>query len=577
MARRFDRNMKRKKRSIRAMKFKARKNRKFYSNVLYAKEHVFNLTKSKLTDNEYLLLAKGMKFIPTPSTKVAKNDLLKDFDELARKMRCKFNFQMKCDEIHPFYTKSGYEPPKMIGALETYIDKTKLELSSIQIKKCSHNLSQLERRALNQLRYRNDIVIKKADKNNICVVMNKRDYIKEGDRQLNTKYYEIIDDVDLSLLQRNIENKINELKANGYVDKATYRFLMDITYPRLGRLYLLPKLHKLDQTMFDLIKEQGHCNQEIICPARPIISQCGSVTERISQYVDHFLIPIVKTQSTYIRDSSDFIVKIEKLRPHAECIMVSYDVTSLYTNMQFKELLTAVSKAYSEFNKGEFKIPSPPTEDLLWLLQTILENNVFEFNSKKYKQIIGCAMGSKCSPEVCDIRMYEVTSEILNKFPFQQNIVYHGRYRDDGFIIYQGEMDEIHQFFQIANSYHPLLKFTYEISDKEMNFLDITLFKGERFELEGILDVKTFIKPTNTFQYLERNSAHSPSVFKGIIKGEIIRHLRNTSDCNIFYNAVEKFKVSLLKRGYNENEIDSSMNDVLKNYKRDHLNKKKEK
>jgi hypothetical protein len=53
--------------------------------------------------------------------------------------------------------------------------------------------------------------------------MNKRDYIKEGDHQLNTKYYEIINDVDLSLPQRNIENKINELKANGYVNKATYR------------------------------------------------------------------------------------------------------------------------------------------------------------------------------------------------------------------------------------------------------------------------------------------------------------------------------------------------------------------
>ena len=66
-------------------------------------------------------------------------------------------------------------------------------------------------------------------------------------------------------------------------------------------------------------------------------------------------------------------------------------------------------------------------------------------------------------------------------------------------------MDEIHQFFQIANSHHPLLKFTYEISDKEMNFLDITLSKGERFELELIFYVKTFIKPTNfTFQYLER-------------------------------------------------------------------------
>ena len=58
-------------------------------------------------------------------------------------------------------------------------------------------------------------------------------------------------------------------------------------------------------------------------------------------------------------------------------------------------------------------------------------------------------------------------------------------------------MDKIHQIFLIANSHHPLLKFTYEISDKEMNFLDITLSKGERFELELIFYVKTFIKPTN--------------------------------------------------------------------------------
>ncbi|XP_061185791.1 myo-inositol 2-dehydrogenase-like [Saccostrea echinata] len=95
MARRFDGNIKRRKRSIRAMKYKARKNRKFYSNVLYAREHVFNLTKNKLTDSEYFLLAKGLKFIPTPSTKVAKNDLLKDFDELARKMRWKHVFAEK--------------------------------------------------------------------------------------------------------------------------------------------------------------------------------------------------------------------------------------------------------------------------------------------------------------------------------------------------------------------------------------------------------------------------------------------------------------------------------------------------
>ena len=60
----------------------------------------------------------------------------------------------------------------------------------MEIQKFNEYLSKKERRALNELRKRKDIVIKKADKNNICVVMNKNDYIKEGGRQLNTKYYQ---------------------------------------------------------------------------------------------------------------------------------------------------------------------------------------------------------------------------------------------------------------------------------------------------------------------------------------------------------------------------------------------------
>ena len=50
----------------------AREKRTHNSKVLYAKKHVFNLTDTKLADSEYLLLAKGLKFVPTPSTKFAK-------------------------------------------------------------------------------------------------------------------------------------------------------------------------------------------------------------------------------------------------------------------------------------------------------------------------------------------------------------------------------------------------------------------------------------------------------------------------------------------------------------------------
>ena len=40
-----------------------------------------------------------------------------------------------------------------------------------------------------------------------------------------------------------------------------------------------------------------------------------------------------------------------------------------------------------------------------------------------------------------------------------------------------------------------------KISDKGVNFLDTTVYKGERFHNQGILDIHTHFKPTETFQY----------------------------------------------------------------------------
>ena len=39
---------------------------------------------------------------------------------------------------------------------------------------------------------------------------------------------------------------------------------------------------------------------------------------------------------------------------------------------------------------------------------------------------------------------------------------------------------EIEQFIELANRFHPTLKFTAEISDKEATFLDTIVYKGAR-------------------------------------------------------------------------------------------------
>ena len=73
---------------------------------------------------------------------------------------------------------------------------------------------------------------------------------------------------------------------------------------------------------------------------------------------------------------------------------------------------------------------------------------------------------------------------------------------------------DIELFIEQANTYHPTVKFNVGVSQIETTFLDPTVYKGERFEKERILDVCTHFKPTETCQYTHFNSCHPPGVEK---------------------------------------------------------------
>ncbi len=361
-----------------------------------------------------------------------------------------------------------------------------------------------------------------------------------------------------------LQNRFREMFDNGVIDRITFDFLCGRANenPRLGRLFLLPKMHKLSNEVIERIKN-GTTILDALPPCRPIISQCNAVTERISRFIDYFLVPIVRKQKRYIRDSGDFINQIETLNPDQDCFFVSFDCTSMYTNMEFDELTQSVERAYDQAIQSDYSISLPDKETMVSLVSAVLKNNYFEFNGRYFKQIIGASQGSKCSPEICDIRADELINEILDQYRYRNKIAYLGRYRDDFFaIMHTSTAEEIKEFFHIANNHHPLLKFTYEISDSEMIFLDTVIFKGNRFAHTGVLDIKIYIKPTNTHQNLQRASMHNPSVFSALIKGEAIRYRRNCSDNDHFTQSLSTFKTHLLKRGYAEQEMDSNFKAV---------------
>ena len=91
------------------------------------------------------------------------------------------------------------------------------------------------------------------------------------------------------------------------------------------------------------------------------------------------------------------------------------------------------------------------------------------------------------------------------------------------------------------------------------------------------LDLKTYFKPTNSFMYLHRESCLCRHVFTGFIKGEAIRHIPNANDKNELQAILSSFKLNLMKRGYNELEIDDNINQALSNRRAEFLNKKSKK
>ena len=92
------------------------------------------------------------------------------------------------------------------------------------------------------------------------------------------------------------------------------------------------------------------------------------------------------------------------------------------------------------------------------------------------------------------------------------------RYIDDVFSLWDTNLEEVNAFIEQANRYHPTIRFTAEISDKEITFLDTRVYKGARFEKESILDTRTHFKPTETFQYTHFKSCHPPESRKVLSK-----------------------------------------------------------
>ena len=359
--------------------------------------------------------------------------------------------------------------------------------------------------------------------------MNRTDYIKEATRQLSDTDFYIKTPTDLTEVHKTkISNTLNTMLRNDEIVQSVYYNLLpkDCTTPAF---YFLPKIHKQNIT------------------GRPIISGNNSPTEKISAFIDEHIKQFVPLTKSYVRDTPDFIKKIEQFSHNGDFYLVTMDVTSLYTNIPNHEGLVAVTQTLIREN-AHFRLQN---RSLITLLQHVLHMNNFQFNGENYLQIGGTAMGTRVAPSYANLFMARLEDRLLANCEYKLPLYL--RYIDDIFFIFPYSEADLHKFMHYMNNSHPTIKFTEEHSRSEVVFLD-TIVK----RLDNKLYTDLYTKPTDTHSYLEYTSSHPRHITQNGPYGQFLRLRRNCFFDNDFNRHADDMAQHYLKRGYPQDLIKQS-------------------
>ena len=320
---------------------------------------------------------------------------------------------------------------------------------------------------------------------------------------------------------------IQYARSSYYYDNVYISDLFDV-FPseiRTPQFYILPKTHKeRDESL------------PIGYPGRRIVSAGNSSTYNISKYVNFVLKPLMQSLPSYVKDTTDFIQKLKSSKlAHANSYLVTLDVSSLYTNIPHKDGLDACRGFLSNTSACN----ELPVNSVLKLIQLVLENNHFRFNKENYIQKMGTAMGSPMVPAFAFLFMGKLEQEFLKSRNLVPSIWL--RFLDNIFMVWDHSLENLHSFIDALNSLS-YNQFTYTISSKAVNFLDVTVTKSDN--LDFITEV--YVKSKNIHQYVEYSSCHPKACKNGIPFSQCKRYRRIISDDAKFSESVSQLRVFFL-------------------------------
>lgn len=342
------------------------------------------------------------------------------------------------------------------------------------------------------------------------VVLDKANYLKEMYRLLSdTDTYSVIPNDPTTIYKKELLHLVNEGFSLGILNKKEKSFLVPLA-PRIPTIYYLPKVHK----------------DPVNPPGRPIVSGIDSVTARIGKYVDHYLQPLVRSTTSYLKDTRDTIKLLESTPFKKGMLLATADVAALYTCIPHRLGFEAVES----FLSRDSQLPLLQRNFIMQLLRFATRHNYFWFQNQFFLQKRGVAMGAKFAPSLANLFMAQ----------------------------WEEDRQSLDDNMTILNSNDRGISLSYEASSSHVHFLDL-----EIMAMEDHLEFKTYFKPTDRNGYIPVESCHQEQWLKAIPRGQFLRLRRNCSKTSDFLVQSQLLKKRFLEKGYGLDHLDEEINAVL--------------
>jgi peptide-methionine (R)-S-oxide reductase len=175
--------------------------------------------------------------------------------------------------------------------------------------------------------------------------------------------------------------------------------------------------------------------------------------------------------------------------------------------------------------------------------------NNFDFNNKHYLQVGGTAMGTRVAPSFANIFMADFETKWVYTHHLQPTIWL--RYIDDIFMIWNHNRKNLDEFITLLNTCHSSIKFTAEISEKSLPFLDTLVC----INTDRKIYTDLYCKPTDAHNYLLFTSSHPKHLMRSLPYSQFLRIRRICSKLEDFDKNAIMLGKHFLRRKYPEDLI----------------------